>query len=310
MTLWVETYRPQKIDDVILPAAMKKVFTDIIASGEMPNMILSGGAGIGKTTIARALCDEMGADMLFINGSDERNIDILRNKIRQFASTVSFGGGMKVVIIDEADYLNANSTQPALRGFMEQYSKSCRFILTCNFKNRIIDPLHSRCSVHEFALQKKDLPQLAMALFNRLKYILDEEGVTYDDKALVGLVQKHAPDWRRVINTCQTYAKSGTIDLGVLADINEETFNTLTKALKEKNFKDVRKWVANNMDVEPATIFRRLYDTASAKIEPTSIPQLVLTLGEWQYKSSLVMDQEINTVACMTEIMSSGIQWK
>jgi len=251
------------------------------------------------------LCNELGLDYMFINASEEGNIDTLRSKIRQFASTVSLQGGMKVVILDEADYLNAQSTQPALRGFMESFSSNCRFILTCNFKNRIIEPIHSRCSVYEFNTTKKDMASLAAVFFERMKHILESENIQYDVKAVADLIIKYAPDWRRVINECQRYSISGKIDAGVLDNVSDASYDALFKALKGKNFKEMRGWVVNNIDAEPTAIFRGLYDRMSGRVSPQSIPALVLILADYQYKNAFVADRELNLVACMTEILSN-----
>ena len=301
--LWVEKYRPRKIDDCILPQSIKNTFKDILKSGELPNMMFSGTAGVGKTTVARALCNELDLDHIVINGSEEGNIDTLRGKIKQFASTVSLHGGVKVVILDEADYLNPQSTQPALRGFIEEFSRNCRFILTCNFKNRIIEPLHSRCSVYEFAIPNAEKPKVAAQFFKRLVDILNAEGVTNDPKAVAALVEKHFPDWRRVINECQRYSISGKIDAGVLVNMSEDNIKVLMKALKDKDFKTMRKWVVDNIDTEPQAIFRKIYDTMYDYMKPDCIPNVVVTLAEYQYKNAFVADHELNVVACMTELM-------
>jgi DNA polymerase III delta prime subunit len=308
--LWVERYRPQKLEDCILPEGLKKTFQSIVASGEMHNLLLSGTAGLGKTTVARALCEELNLDYILINGSEESGIDTLRTKIKQFASTVSLmGSGPKVVILDEADYLNPQSTQPALRGFIEEFSNNCRFILTCNFKNRIIEPLHSRCAVIEFNTSKKDLAVLAAKFMKRLEYILKTEGVTYDQKVIVELIMRYAPDWRRIINECQRYSASGAIDAGLLSSLSDVNISVLMKSLKEKDFKTMRGWVVNNMDIEPAAIFRKIYDNMIEYVKPQSVPQVVLVLAEYQYKDAFVADHELNLVACMTELMAS-IEWK
>jgi DNA polymerase III delta prime subunit len=303
--LWVEKYRPRTINDAVLPSSLKKTFNEIISKGELPNMMFSGTAGIGKTTVAKALCNELDADFIVINGSEEGNIDTLRGKIKQFASTVSLSGGKKVVIIDEADYLNPQSTQPALRGFIEEFSNNCRFIFTCNFKNRIIEPLHSRCSVYEFAIPTKEKAKLASDFFKRLKVILDGEGVTYDDNTLAAILGKYFPDWRRVLNECQRYSIGGTIDAGILSTSTDTNIKTLMNSLKEKDFKTMRKWVADNIDIEPAAIFRKIYDSMSQYIKPQSTPQAVLIIADYQYKNAFVADHEINVVACMTELMAS-----
>lgn len=303
--LWVEKYRPQTVEDAILPNRLKAVFKDMLATGELQNMLFSGTAGLGKTTIAKALCNELGLDYIVINGSEEGNIDTLRGKIRQFASSVSLMGGYKVVILDEADYLNPQSTQPALRGFIEEFSDNCRFILTCNMKNRIIEPLHSRCSVYEFSLQKKEKAQLAAQFMKRLMFILDTENVQYDQQVLVQLIMKHAPDWRRVINECQRYSVGGTLDSGILVVADDSQFADLFKCLKDKDFKKMRGWVAQNSDIDTAAIFRGVYDRMTDSVDSSSIPQLVLILADYQYKDAFVADHELNLVACMTEIMAN-----
>lgn len=307
--LWVEKYRPQKIDDTILPQSVKATFTEILKTGELPNMMFSGTPGVGKTTVAKALCNELDLDYIVINGSEEGNIDTLRGKIKQFASTVSLQGGYKVVILDEADYLNPQSTQPALRGFIEEFSKNCRFILTCNFKNRIIEPLHSRCSVYEFNIPNEEKPKVAAQFFKRLGDILKAEGVSFEPKVLATLIERYFPDWRRVLNECQRYSVSGTIDAGVLVNLSDESIKGLMVSLKEKDFKTMRKWVVDNIDTEPQAIFRKVYDAMSDYIQPQSIPQVVLILADYQYKNSFVADHEINVVACMTELMAS-VEWK
>lgn len=303
--LWVEKYRPQTIKDSILPSGLKKTFGELVSSGQLPNMLFTGTAGLGKTTVAKALCNELGLDYIVVNGSEEGNIDTLRGKIRQFASTISLQGGYKVVILDEADYLNAQSTQPALRGFIEEFSNNCRFILTANFKNRIIEPLHSRCSVYEFNTSRKDMAGLAAQFFERMKFILESERVQYDEKAVADMIIKYAPDWRRVINECQRYSISGKIDAGVLDSVNDASFDGLFKALKEKDFKTMRQWVVNNIDTDAAAIFRGIYDRMQDKVKPQSIPSLVLVLADYQYKNAFVADHELNIVACLTEVMSS-----
>ena len=302
--LWVEQYRPKTIDDCILPDSLKSLFSAFIKKGEISNMLFSGTAGIGKTTVAKALCEQMNCDWIMINGSEEGGIDVLRNKIKNFASTVSLSGGKKVVILDEADYLNPQSTQPALRGFVEEFHKNCRFILTCNFKNRIIEPLHSRFSNIEFKVNPKDKPKLASRLFERAVYILKEQNVSYEDKVLVELITKHFPDFRKLINELQRYSVSGTIDAGILVNVSDENLKTLVTHLKNKEFSDMRKWVVNNLDNDPVKIFRKIYDTLYTNLEPSTIPHAVLIIADYQYKSAFVADQEINLVACLTELMS------
>jgi replication factor C small subunit len=302
--LWVEKYRPQTINDCILTKELKETFKQFISSGELPNFLFAGGPGIGKTTVAKALCNEVGAEYLLINGSEESGIDTLRTKIKSFASTISLTDSKKVVILDEADYLNPNSTQPALRAFIEEFSNNCRFIFTCNYKNRIIEPLHSRCSVVDFKIENKDKQEIAASFFKRLTHILDTENIQYDPKPIVELVTKHLPDWRRVINELQRYSVTGKIDSGILLNLTEESFKQLIKNLKDKNFTEVRKWVAKNGDSDSINIFRQLYDTASTNLEAGSIPQLVLILSDYQYKAAFVADHELNMMAALTEIMA------
>lgn len=303
--LWVEKYRPQTIADTILPNDIKQTLQAIVDTGELPNMLFSGSAGLGKTTVAKAMCNQLGLDYIVINGSEEGNIDTLRGKIRQFASSVSLQGGYKVVILDEADYLNPQSTQPALRGFIEEFSNNCRFLLTCNFKNRIIEPLHSRCAVYEFNATKKQLAELAAQFFKRFTWILENEGVSYQQKAVADLIMKHAPDWRRVLNEGQRLGLTNSGLHGSVSSASDSGYTNLVKHLKEKNFKSMRKWVVDNMDVDASAIFRGLYDNAQEYIQPQSIPQLVIILADYQYKNAFVADHELNTVACMTEIMAS-----
>jgi len=283
---------------------MKKTFKEFIASGELPNFLFCGGAGVGKTTVAKALCNEIRAEYLFINGSEESGIDILRHKIKNFASSVSLTDAKKVVILDEADYLNANSTQPALRGFIEEFSNNCRFIFTCNFKNRIIEPLHSRCAVVEFKIENSEKPKIAADFFKRVKTILQTEGVESDQKVVAELITKYFPDYRRVLNELQRYSVSGRIDSGIFVNLGEESYGELLKNLKAKNFTEVRKWVGKNSDVESTELFRNLYDKAVDYLELGSVPNLVLILADYQYKAAFVADREINTMAALTEIMS------
>ncbi len=302
--LWVEKYRPQTIDECVLPESMKKTFKEFIASGELPNFLFCGGAGVGKTTVAKALCNEVGAEYLFINGSEESGIDILRSKIKNFASSVSLTDSKKVVILDEADYLNPNSTQPALRAFIEEFSNNCRFIFTCNFKNRIIEPLHSRCSVIEFKIENSDKPKIASDFFKRVKNILQTEGVESDMKVVAEVITKYFPDYRRILNELQRYSVSGRIDTGILVNLSDESYVELIKTMKEKNFTEVRKWVGKNSDIESTELFRHFYDKAVNYIEQQSIPQMVLILSEYQYRAAFVADREINTMAALTEMMA------
>ena len=301
--LWVEKYRPTTINECVLPQDIKDTFKGIVESGESQNLLLSGGAGCGKTTIAKALCNEMDADWILINCSEDGNIDTLRTKIRNFASSVSISGGNKVVILDEFDYANAQSMQPALRGFIEEFAKNCRFILTCNFKNRIIEPLHSRCTNIEFRIPNSEKPKLATEFLKRIEYILDEEGVDYEEKVLVQLVMRHFPDFRRVLNELQRYSVAGIIDIGVLSKVGNVKIDELVTAMKHKDFTNVRKWVVENLDNDQTRIFRKIYDGLYKTTEPQSIPRAILILADYQYKSAFVADQEINMTACLTEIM-------
>jgi DNA polymerase III delta prime subunit len=301
--LWVEKYRPRTLADCILPADQKQIFQEMVSKGEIQNMLLCGGAGMGKTTIARALCEELQTDYIIINGSEESGIDVLRTKIKQFASTVSFSGKPKVVILDEADYLNPNSTQPALRAFMEEFSSNCRFIFTCNFKNRIIPPLHSRTAVVEFKLPKSEKPKIAAAFFRRVLDIISHENVEADGKVIAKVIEKHFPDYRRILNELQRYSASGKIDEGILVNMGEINMQELIAALKDKDWKKMRTWVVNNIDNDPQTLFRKFYDTLSDSV--VQVPQLVLLLADYQYKAAFCADQEINLVACLTEIMAS-----
>lgn len=305
--LWVEKYRPRNIEDCVLPADIKQTFFDI--KGEIPNMILSGTAGTGKTTIAKALCEMHNCDYILINGSEESGIDVLRTKIKNFASTVSLQGGNKVVILDEADYLNAQSTQPALRGFIEEFHKNCRFIFTCNYKNRLIAPLHSRCTVIDFKIPPSERPRLASVFMARLMMILDAEGVKWNSEVLQELVMKHFPDFRRTINELQRYSVSGSIDVGILSNIGEESLQELLGHVKAKRFTDMRKWVATNIDNDPVKLFRKIYDALYDVLEPQSIPQAVIIIADYSYKNAFVVDQEVNIVACLTELMME-CRWK
>jgi DNA polymerase III delta prime subunit len=305
--LWVEKFRPKTISDTILPDELKETFQQFVDQDNIPNLLLSGGPGIGKTTIARAMCEQLNVDYIVINGSMNGNIDTLRTEIKDFASTISFTGSRKYVILDEADYLNPQSTQPALRNFMEEYSRNCGFILTCNFKNRIIDPLHSRCSVIDFKINGKDKASMASQLFKRVKAILSDENVKYDQKAVAELITLYFPDFRRVINELQRYSATGSIDSGILANYSSN-IQDLVSILKSKKFVDMRKWIADHKDMDTAQLYRELYDNASQYVKPQSIPQLVVTLADYQYKAAFVADHEINNVACMTELMME-VDW-
>ena len=306
--LWVEKYRPKKIRDCILPEDTKKTFTEFLKQKEIPNLLLSGTAGTGKTTVARALCEELGTDYIIINGSDEgRQIDTLRHKIKNFASTVSLTeqSAHKVVIVDEADYMNADSVQPALRNFIETFHSNCRFIFTCNYKSKILPALHSRCTVIDFAIKNGQKVKTAQALLKRLGKILEQEEVKYDNKVLAELIQKHYPDFRRTINELQRYSVRGEIDSGILFSLSEANTKELIKILKEKRFNDMRKWVINNLDKEPSSLFSTIYSVLYANLEGNSVPQAVLIIAGYQYKSAFVADQEINMVACLTKIMAN-----
>lgn len=301
--IWNERYRPRKVADCILPVGLKQSLEAIVASREVPNLLFVGPAGTGKTTAARAICNELDCDVLVVNGSMNGNIDTLRTEIKDFASTMSFSGGRKVVILDEADYLSA-TTQAALRNFMEEFSGNCGFILTCNFLGKLIEPLQSRCSTVNFVFPKNELPKLAREFFARVESILNQEQIDYQREAVAQLITKHAPDWRKVINELQRYSATGNIDAGILVSLSDDSFKSLIAALKERKFETMRKWVAANADMEAAVLFRKLYDTASIYVADRSIPQLIVSISEGQYRHALVADPEINIAATLTEIMA------
>ena len=306
-TLWVEAYRPSTIDECILPVEIKKTFKSILKQGDIPNLLLSGTAGTGKTTVAKALCNELGCDVMMINGSDEgRSIDVVRNQIKAFASTVSLNQSdkPKIVIVDEADYMNAESVQPALRNFIETFSNNCRFIFTCNYKNKIIPAIHSRCTVINFSIQSKDKEKLATQFLTRLSKILEQENIDFEPKVVAELIIKHYPDFRRTINELQRYSVSGKIDTGILVTISEANLVNLNKSIKDRHFGDMRKWVTDNIDQDPAGLFKELYNNFYTAMKPESIPPMVILLAEYQYKNAFVADPELNMVACLTEIMS------
>jgi DNA polymerase III delta prime subunit len=301
--LFVEKYRPATIDDCILPESLKSTFKDLVGSGECQNLLLTGGAGCGKTSVARALCNELDADYILINCSEDGNIDTLRTKIRTFASTVSISGGKKIVILDEFDYSNAQSIQPALRGAIEEFADNCRFIITCNYKNRIISPIHSRCTNIEFIIPSDEKPTLAAQFMERIKYILDKEGIRYEDPVLAQLITKYFPDFRRVLNELQRYSVAGIIDVGILSQVGELQVKELVSSMKEKNFTEARKWVVSNLDNSQTELFRKIYDGLYQYMESSSIPQAILILADYQHKAAFVADQEINLTACIVELM-------
>ena len=301
--LFVEKYRPKTIEETILPSELKATFQQFVDQKNIPNLILSGSAGVGKTTVARAMLEEIGCDYIVINGSMNGNIDTLRHEILNFASSVSLSGGRKYVILDEADYLNANSTQPALRNFMEEFSKNCGFILTCNFKNRIIEPLHSRCSVIDFKISKSDMAKLAMQFLKRLETILQTENIEYDKAVIAQVIQKHFPDWRRVLNEIQRYSATGKIDTGILVNIKKTSIKDLVDMMKEKNFTEVRKWVKNNLDTDVNDLYNEFYENSNEYFSKRSIPLLVVTTAKYQYQNAFVANPEINFVAYLAELM-------
>ena len=307
--LWVEKYRPQTILDCILPNELKSTFQQFVENEEIPNLLLTGTAGVGKTTVAKAMLEEIGCTYMMINGSEESGIDTLRTKIKNFASTVSMDGKRKYVILDEADYLNPQSTQPALRGFIEEFSRNCGFILTCNFRNRIIEPLHSRCSTVEFRIPNEQKPKLAMNFMKRVQDILEKENVTHNEKVVADVIGKFFPDWRRCLNELQRYSVSGSIDAGILVNLSDTSIKELVSFVKDKDFKSCRQWVVHNLDNDPHRIYRRIYDSLSGNVPDSAIPHCVLILGDYSYKSAFVADQEINLLACLTEMMTS-VQFK
>ena len=300
--LWTEKWRPQTINDCVLPDRLKKPFQEYVNQKNIPNLLLTGGPGIGKTTVAKAMCQEIGCDFLVINGSDESGIDTFRVKIKNYASSMSLAGGRKVIIIDEADYLNPNSTQPALRNAIEEFASNCSFIFTCNYKSRIIEPLHSRCAVIDFSLKNGEKASIAKSFYKRIQSILQSEKVDYDDKVIAELIKKYFPDFRRVLNELQRYSQFGKIDTGILAQIGNVSIAEIVKHLKEKDFAAIRKWVATG-DYDANTVFRQVYDALYDVMKPASIPQAVLILADYQYKQAFVADGEINLVACLTELM-------
>jgi DNA polymerase III delta prime subunit len=301
--LWTERYRPQTISDCILPDRLKEVFQEYVNQKQIPNLLLTGGAGVGKTTIAKAMCNEIGCDYMILNGSDENGVDTIRVKIKNYASAMSFSGGRKVIILDEADYLTPNA-QAILRNAIEEYAVNCSFIFTCNFKSRIIEPLHSRCAVIDFRLQNGEKTKMASAFFKRITHILNTEKVEYDEKVIAELIKKHFPDFRRAINELQRYSQLGKIDVGILSQIGDISISQIVKHLKEKDFTSVRKWAATT-DIDSTTFFRKLYDALYDIAKPQSIPQAVIILADYQYKQAFVADQEINLVACLTELMAN-----
>lgn len=301
--LWTEAYRPKTISDCILPERLKKPFQEYVTQKNIPNLLLAGGAGVGKTTVAKAMCEEVGCDYMIINGSDENGVDMVRDKIKTYASSMSLAGGRKVIIIDEADYLSPNA-QAAFRNAIESFASNCSFIFTCNFKNKLIEPLHSRCAVIDFALKNNEKAQMAAQFFKRIQGILRSEEVEFDDKVIAEVVKKHFPDFRRVINELQRFSQLGSIDTGILTQIGDVSISEVVKFLREKDFGSIRKWVASN-DIDPTELYRKLYDNMYEVLKPQSIPQAVIILADYQYKQAFVADSEINIVACLTELMVS-----
>lgn len=301
--LWVEKYRPHKVSDCILPSRLKKIFQEFVNKKSIPNLMLTGTAGVGKTTVAKAMCDEIGCNYLFINSSEERGIDMLRTKIKGYASTISLTGGRKVIILDEADYLTPEA-QAGLRGAIEEFSDNCSFIFTCNFKAKLIEAIHSRCSVVDFALKNDEKPEMAGGLYKRLESVLEAEGVTYDKKVLVAIIKKYFPDYRRTLNELQRYGSDGSLDTGILAQVADvRGIDDLVRFLRAGDFAEMRKWVVMNSDIDPARVYRKIYDSLNVFFKPESIPQAVVILAKYQYQAAFVADQEINLVSCLTEIM-------
>jgi DNA polymerase III delta prime subunit len=301
--LFVEKYRPHTVDDCILPDRLKKQFQEYVKNKEIPNLMLTGTAGVGKTTVAKAMCDEIGINHLYINASENRGIDILRTTIRNYASTVSLTGGKKVIILDEADYMTPDA-QAAMRGAIEEFAANCTFIFTCNFKSKLIDAIHSRCSVIDFALKNDEKAKMAMQLMKRMENILTQEGVTYDKTVLAKIIEKYFPDYRRTLNELQRFSSSGSLDAGIFAQLSDvRKIGDLVKHLKDKNFSEMRKWCVANSDIEPARIYRKIYDSLYEYFKPDSIPQAVVIISKYQYQAAFVSDQEICLVACLTEIM-------
>lgn len=305
--VWSEKYRPKKIEDIVLPSKLKALFLSMLSNGDLPNLLLVGGPGMGKTTLARAILEQLQCDYIIINGSLKNGIDVLRNEIMNFASSVSFTGGRKFVIIDEADYLNANSVQPALRNFMEEYSKNCGFILTGNYKNKIITPLRSRCTVIDFKVTKSETASLAAEFFKRVLDILDKETITYDKAVVAEIIKKFYPDFRKTLNELQTYSSAGSIDSGSLGISSDSDISPLLSSMKKKDFTSSRKWIGENIDIDQNILFRTLYDKLALKLTPASFAQIILILADYQYKSAFVVDQEINTAACILEIMAQSV---
>jgi DNA polymerase III delta prime subunit len=299
--LWTEAYRPKTIEDCILPERLKKPFQEYVNNKNIPNLLLSGGAGVGKTTVAKAMCEEIGCDYMIINGSDDNGVDIVRYKIKNYASSMSLAGGRKVIIIDEADYLTPNA-QAAFRNAIEEFASNCSFIFTCNYKNKLIEPLHSRCAVVDFQLKNAEKATMASQFMKRIEFVLNTEKVEFEKAVIAEMVKKHFPDFRRVINEIQRYSQFGKIDSGILAQIAEVGLKDVIKYIKDKDFGSIRKWVASN-DIDSTALFRKLYDSLYEVLKPQSIPQAVIILADYQYKSAFVADAEINTVACLTELM-------